>query len=276
MTLMNAPPCAIITVVISLIGAAMPTIQVEIIPYYSDNYSYLIHHPEPDLTALVDCGDARSIIERLKKKGWDLDAILIAHDHVDHTSGLGALRDEYPKASVYTPKKTGFGPSVRVVSDGEKIPFGPMEIEAISVPFHTLYCTSYYVDSCLFVSDSLFSGGCGRLFEGSRSDLMRAMDRFAAFARDTLIYFGHEYTVDNLRFAREVEPENSDITDYMAKCEVRRLSGKPTTPTTLERELKVNPFLRIDEEPVIDFVDPRKRYSRVDRIGLLREAKDRY
>jgi hydroxyacylglutathione hydrolase len=254
----------------------MPTIRVEVIPYYSDNYSYLIRHPESKHTALVDCGDARSIAARLEKLGWELDVILIAHDHIDHTSGLGALRAEYRGARVYTPKKTGFGPSVTAVTDGDKIPLGPIEIEAVSVPFHTLNCTSYYVDSCLFVSDSLFSGGCGRLFEGTREDLMRAMDRFASFARSTRIYFGHEYTLDNLRFAQEVEPENSDITDYLAKCEVRRLSGKPTTPTTLGRELKVNPFLRINEEPVIDFVDPRRQYSRVERIGLLRKAKDRY
>ena len=254
----------------------MPTVQVEIIPYYSDNYSYLIRHPESAHTALVDCGDARSISARLKKKGWDLDAILIAHDHVDHTSGLKALRAEYRGASVYTPGETGFGPSVTVVEDGFKIPFGPMEIEAISVPFHTMNCTSYHIDGCLFVSDSLFSGGCGRLFEGTPEDLMRAMDRFATFAKSTRIYFGHEYTVDNLAFAREVEPENGDITDYLAKCETRRLGGKPTTPTTLAQELKINPFLRIDSEAVIDFVDQKRRLSRAERIGRLREDKDRY
>ncbi len=254
----------------------MPTVKIETIPYYSDNYSYLIHNPESEDTALVDCGDARATIARLKKKGWRLDIILIAHDHIDHTSGLEALRAEYRDACVYTPVKTGFGPSVTVAGDGDKIPFGPMEIETVSVPFHTLHCRSYYIDSCLFVSDSLFSGGCGRLFEGSPEDLMRAMDRFAAFAPDTQVYFGHEYTVDNLRFAREVEPENSDITDYLAKCEVRHLKGKPTTPTTLAQELKINPFLRIDAEAVIDFVDPRRRLSRAERIGRLRESKDRY
>ncbi len=276
MRLMNKPPYAIIYGITSFKGAAMPTVKVEVIPYYTDNYSYLIHHPESEHTALVDCGDARAIIERLEKKGWGLDAILIAHDHIDHTSGLGALRAKYPGAILYTPANADFGPNTRGVSDGDRIPFGPMEIEAVGVPFHTMSCTSYYIDSCLFVSDSLFSGGCGRLFEGSRLDLMRAMDRFAAFARDTLIYFGHEYTINNLEFAKEVEPANSDITDYMAKCKVRRLGGKPTTPTTLERELKVNPFLRIDEEAVIDFVDRKRKYDRVDRIGLLREAKDRY
>ena len=146
----------------------MPTVQVEIVPYYSDNYSYLIHHPESAHTALVDCGDARAIIERLEVKGWGLDAILIAHDHLDHTSGIKALRAEYREALLYTPKKTGFGPSVKVVHDGYKIPFGPMEIEAVSVPFHTLYCTSYYIDNCLFVSDAdskevLWSFGPGEL-----------------------------------------------------------------------------------------------------------------
>ncbi len=276
MTLRNTPPYAIIAGVNSIKGTAMPTVRVEIIPYYSDNYSYLIHHPESKHTALVDCGDARSISARLEKLGWELDVILIAHDHIDHTSGLGALRAEHRGARVYTPKETGFGPSVTAVSDGEKIPLGPIEIEAVGVPFHTLNCTSYYVDSCLFVSDSLFSGGCGRLFEGTREDLMRAMDRFATFPHDTLIYFGHEYTLDNLRFAATVEGENRDIEEYARECERCLESGGVTTPTTIGRELKVNPFLRIDEEAVTRFVDPEGRYTRTERLGLLRKAKDRF
>jgi hydroxyacylglutathione hydrolase len=254
----------------------MQTVQVETVPYYSDNYCYLIHHPGSGKTALVDCGDGRAIIKRLELKGWGLDLILIAHHHIDHTSGISMVRGAYPGARVYAPADGGLGPLSVVAADGDKIPLGPLEVEAVGVAFHTLGCTSYYVDGCLFVSDTLFSGGCGRLFEGTQENLERAMDRLAAFPPETRIYFGHEYTFDNLRFAATVENENRDIEEYARECKKRLGSGGVTTPTTLGRELKINPFLRIDEEAVTRFVDPAGRYTRTERLGLLRKAKDRF
>ncbi|MFQ5329472.1 MAG: hydroxyacylglutathione hydrolase [Thermodesulfobacteriota bacterium] len=255
----------------------MEELIVETVPYSSDNYCYLIHHPPSNMTALVDCGDAEAVASHLETRGWSLDMILLAHYHYDHTAGAGRLIESLSDVTVYQPEGEGRIniPAVEV-SDGEEIPFGPLTIEALRLPAHTRYCTNYYIAGHLFVSDTLFSAGCGRLFEGTAADLERAMERIAALPPETLVYFGHEYTLANLDFALTVEPNNRDIIEYQKRCRAMRNKGLYTTPTTIGQELKVNPFLRIDHRDVIAFVDPDRRYSRIERIGLLRRAKDRF
>ncbi|MEE8184955.1 MAG: hydroxyacylglutathione hydrolase [Thermodesulfobacteriota bacterium] len=250
---------------------------VKTIAYSSDNYCYLIHHPLTGKTALVDCGEAESVLRYLKREQWKLDVILLTHYHYDHTAGTSRVIKAFPNATIYSPlgeERIGFS-SVKV-KDGDEIPLGPLEVKAVSVPAHTRYCTNYYIRGHIFVSDTFFSAGCGRVFEGTALDLEKAMDRLASLPPETLIYFGHEYTLDNLRFAISVEPDNPDIIDYISKCQRRRGSGEFTTPTTLAQELKINPFLRIDHENVIKFIDPSGVYGRTERIGLLRKAKDKY
>jgi len=255
----------------------MEELIVETVPYSADNYCYLIHHTPSKMTALVDCGDAEAVVRHLEGRGWSLDMILLAHHHYDHTAGTARLIDSRPDVTVYKPEgEERIEIPALTVSDGEEIPFGPLTIEAIRLPAHTLCCTSYYVEGHLFVSDTLFSAGWGRLFEGTSADLERATEIIAALPPETLVYFGHEYTLANLDFALTVEPENRDIIEYQRRCRAMRGRGLYTTPTTIAQELKVNPFLRIDHRDVIAFVDPEGRYSRTERIGLLRSAKDRF
>lgn len=255
----------------------MDKIQIEILAYFSDNYCYLVHHQGSGKTVLVDCGDPRAALSRLQSNGWGLDAVLLTHHHPDHTGGLPFLKDKYPQAVVYGPEGEDRIEGVtHGVGDGGKIPFGPLEIEALSVPFHTSHCTNFFVGGHLFTSDTLFSGGCGRIFEGSSEELERAMDRLASFPPETLVYFGHEYTVHNLKFARRIEPENKDIAGYLEQCQTQKMLGRYTTPTTIGRELKVNPFLRIDTDVVRRFVDPEGKHTRTERMRLLRMAKDRF
>ena len=178
---------------------------------------------------------------------------------------------------LYSASRIGRGGSSFVeINDGDTIHLGSLKIEAVRTPAHTRDITCFYLPGHLFVSDALFSAGCGRLFEGTAADLELAMDRFASFPPETLIYFGHEYTIANLRFALTVEPDNQDIQDYMSRCQEKLKAGKFTTPTTVAQELKVNPFLRINQEDVIRFVDPGGSYNRRERIGLLRKAKDNF
>ncbi|MFQ5586504.1 MAG: hydroxyacylglutathione hydrolase [Thermodesulfobacteriota bacterium] len=255
----------------------MKELVIETVPYSSDNFCYLIHHPPSKVTALVDCGDAGAVISRLEKRGWGLDIILLAHHHYDHTSGAAQLLRSIPGATVYKPEgEERINLPSASVRDGDEISFGPLTIEALRVPAHTRCCTNYYLEGHLFVSDTLFSAGCGRLFEGTAADLERAMDRIAALPPETLVYFGHEYTLNNLDFALTVEPKNRDTTEYQKRCRALRGKGLCTTPTTIGQELRVNPFLRIDHHDVVCFVDPDGVYSRTERIGLLRRAKDQF
>jgi hydroxyacylglutathione hydrolase len=255
----------------------MEELIIETVPYSSDNYCYLIHHPPSKMTALVDCGDAEAVARHLEERGWKLDMILLAHHHYDHTAGTARLIRSIPGVTVYKPEgEERIKLPAVTVSDGESIPFGPLMIEALRLPAHTRCCTNYYLEGHLFVSDTLFSAGCGRLFEGKAADLERAMDRIGNLPSETLVYFGHEYTLANLDFALTVEPKNRDIIEYQKRCLAMRGKNLCTTPTTIGQELRVNPFLRIDHRDVITFVDPEGLYSRTERIGLLRMAKDNF
>lgn len=255
----------------------MDSLLIETVPYFSDNYAYLIHDALSGKTALVDCGEAEPVLKQLSRNNLNLDAILMTHHHYDHVSGVSGLNDEFPNVTLYSASRRGLaGSSFVEINDGDTIQLGSLKIEAVRTPAHTQDSTCFYLPGHLFVSDALFSAGCGRLFEGTAADLERAMDRFAGFPPETLIYFGHEYTISNLRFALTVEPDNQDIRDYMSHCQEKLKADRYTTPTTVAQELKVNPFLRIDEEDVIRFVDPGESYNRRERIGLLRKAKDNF
>jgi hydroxyacylglutathione hydrolase len=257
-------------------------LRVETVPYGTDNYCYLLI--TPGAVALVDCGEAEPVLARLKSLGRRLDAVFICHTHYDHTAGLLALIEVCPDLSVFASTMdvtTGVKHTrhITVVTDGMEVKVGggtdAFIVSALSVPAHTSSCFNYYSGGALFTSDTLFSAGCGRLFEGSPENLLSAMDRLSAYPPGTRVYFGHEYTESNLRFALYVEPDNTDIIEYIKEIALNA-RGEVTTPSTIEREIMVNPFFRIDSEAVVAFVDPEGRHTRAERMGLLRRAKDRF
>lgn len=255
----------------------MNSFVVEVVPYLDDNFAYLIHHLESRATVLIDCGDAAPVVARLSEKKWQLDAILLTHFHHDHSGDAPKIAKLFPNSRIYFP----YGED-RLKMKGEEIKGGKrwkvkgMAIEAVDLSAHTLPCFGYLIGQSLFVGDVLFSAGCGRLFEGTAADMEKAMDRLRQFPKATKIYFGHEYTLANLEFAQSVEPENAAIRDYYTYCRKLQQESLFTTPSTLGQELEINPFLRIDQEDVIQYVDPKGQYSRTERMGLLRKAKDRF
>ena len=256
--------------------AEKSSFTVHAVPYASDNYAYLLRNETANKTALFDCGDAEPILNFLSKKSWELNYIFATHFHGDHTAGITELIDKYPQAQTIKPaQENRIKDYTTELDDLESISFGDQKIQAIRVPAHTQHCTSYYIKPFLFVGDSLFSAGCGRLFEGDGKDLLRIMDRYAEFPENTQIFFGHEYTLNNVKFAKTIESNNPDLNEYHQNLtkpqEILR-----TTPTTIEFEKKINPFLRIDQPEIIQKIDLGGNMQRYERITVLRDLKNRF
>ena len=250
---------------------------VEIVPYFQDNYAYLLHCDQSRQTAVFDCGDVNSVIGVLQRRNWHLTHIFATHFHTDHTSGISALMERYPQAQFIKPAgEIRLREPSRELNDGEYVHVGNYRIRAIRVPAHTKNCTSYMTEECLFVGDALFSAGCGRLFEGSANDLLAAMDTFLELPDDTKVYAGHEYTKSNLQFALHAEKNNQAAESHYEKVVRMRMRDECTMPSTIGREKRINPFLRIDRESVWRTIDSGDTMNRVQRIAALRRLKDKF
>lgn len=223
---------------------------------FSDNYLWLIidaDAPEQArYAAIVDPGDARPVAAMLDCHGITLAAMLITHHHFDHTSGIKALLARGNNIPVYGPAGETIPAMTHPLRDGDNIelPHGLGNFRVLEVPGHTAGHIAYYAAPRLFCGDTLFAGGCGRLFEGTAEQLWRSLNKLAALPDNTLIYCAHEYTLNNLQFARVVEPDNLAITRRLAKVEQLRRDGLPTVPSTLAEEKATNPFLRCDQDTV--------------------------
>ncbi len=223
------------------------------LPAFQDNYLWLLQDGQRAL--VVDPGDAEPVLAGLRQAAARLEAILVTHHHGDHTGGVQALR-EATGAVVYGPAREDIPAPFTPVSGGDTVRVLGLDWQVIDVPGHTAGHIAYYcadVDGAplLFCGDTLFSGGCGRLFEGTPAQMLDSLDRLADLPGATRVCCAHEYTVSNLRFARAVEPGNAGLIEYLSHCEDLRAQGEPTLPSTLERERQVNPFLRTRAPDVI-------------------------
>ena len=213
------------------------------IPAFNDNYIWLL--VQDDKAWAVDPGEAAPVLKVLREKKLHLEGILLTHHHSDHTGGVAELLRHY-NVPVYGPDNSPVSALIsHPLQEASCIALGNMAFSVIAIPGHTLDHIAFYSveEKILFCGDTLFSAGCGRVFEGTHEQMYHALLKLAALPDDTEVYCGHEYTLSNLRFAAAVEPKNNDILKYQKQCEVLRAKNSPTLPSTIAQEKKINPFL---------------------------------
>ncbi len=216
------------------------------IPAFEDNYIWLLRRGAHAL--VVDPGDAVPVISLLQAQSLQLDAILVTHHHADHIGGVADLLQAYPEALVYAPKKGAYALQHVGVEEKSSVHFPHLELEltVMEIPGHTLDHIAYYGANHLFCGDTLFSAGCGRLFEGTPQQMLHSLRRLAALPPDTKVCCGHEYTLHNLAFARQLDADNPALQERLLQASQLRAAGLPTLPSTLAIELATNPFLRCE------------------------------
>lgn len=233
----------------------MSPIELIPIPAFADNYLWLL--VRDGNAVVVDPGDAAPVEAALVQRGLNLVAILITHHHADHIGGLSALLAQR-SLPVYGPRRESA--TIRHLSvlldDGDTAEVLGQRFEVIEVPGHTKGHIAYFAAATdtqsplLLCGDTLFSGGCGRLFEGTAAQMHRSLSRLAALPGATQVYCTHEYTTSNLLFAQTVEPDNADLAEHLHRVRELRSANTPTLPSSIDLELRINPFLRSDRPGV--------------------------
>jgi hydroxyacylglutathione hydrolase len=250
------------------------------IPAFSDNYFWLMHDGQRAL--VVDPGDEAPIISTLETLDLTLESILITHHHIDHVGGLQAL-SQYTQAKLYGPAGETMPVPVIPLGQGDEVKTLSITFRVLDVPGHTAGHIAYVADlpyqaPVLFCGDTLFSGGCGRLFEGTPAQMLASLDALSSLAENTRVCCAHEYTLSNLRFAKAIEPQNAELAHYTLQCQHLRSQGLPTLPSTIATERAINPFLRSRVPTVVQAVQHHASCDagEVDIFAALREWKNQF
>jgi hydroxyacylglutathione hydrolase len=250
------------------------------LPAFADNYIWMLH--DGARAVVVDPGDAAPVVDALSRLRLQLAGILVTHHHGDHTGGIEALRSQL-HGPVWGPARERIPTPYTPLQQGDTLQVLGLEFDVFDVPGHTAGHIAYAqrgADSAplLFCGDTLFSGGCGRLFEGTPAQMHESLSRLAALPADSRVCCTHEYTLSNLRFAAAVEPDNEDLVRYRAHCESLRAQQQPTLPSRIDLELQINPFLRCTVPAVVRSARAHgaTNDSPVAVLAALREWKNRF
>lgn len=220
------------------------------IPALGDNYIWRLPAGAGRGTVLVDPGEAAPVFAAAAEGGWEPAAILLTHHHGDHVGGVPALLERWPRLEVIAPDDARIPHATRRVGDGDRVEAAGHAFDVLAVPGHTVSHIAFHGHGVLFCGDTLFSLGCGRLFEGTPARMLASLDRLAALPGDTLVCCGHEYTQSNAAFALAADPDNPALRRRSEEVAAMRDRSQPTLPVTLENERACNPFLRIDAPAV--------------------------
>ena len=254
------------------------SLQVTAIPAFDDNYLWLIHDQE--YAAIVDPGDAASVEAALAAHQLKLAAILLTHHHADHAGGVPALLRHW-NVPVYGPASERIPGISHPLRQGDVVTLTSPELRlsVLDVPGHTAGHIAYVAESepWLFCGDTLFAGGCGRLFEGTAEQMTNSLEKISALPDNTKVYCAHEYTVSNLRFAVAAEPDNPRTAERLTAAQALRARGIATVPSTLGEEKLTNPFLRYREKSIVDLLKSSGRLDNANPVkafAALREWKN--
>ncbi len=240
------------------------TVTVTAIPMLTDNYSWLLTESGSGKLGIVDPAEAAPAIAAIEAAGGRLDSIFLTHHHGDHIDGVPELVRKYGAKVIGNAGDAHRLPKLDVaIREGDHVPFGAASAQVIDTPGHTIGHIAYYFadGGLLFCGDTMFSLGCGRLFEGTPEDMFESLQKFAELPKETLVCAGHEYTQSNAKFALSVDPENPAVRSRASEVEALRAAGKATLPVALGSEMASNPFLRALDAP---------------SLGRLRAAKDHF
>jgi hydroxyacylglutathione hydrolase len=251
------------------------------IPAFNDNYIWLICDRTTGLAWVVDPGDAAPVIDALARMQLQLEGVLITHHHFDHVGGLSELQSAF-RPRVIGPDNPAIAGLDRTCVAGDRVTVLGLELQVMEVPGHTLDHIAYYCESpepVLFCGDTLFAGGCGRLFEGTPPMMLESLQSLASLPDETRVYCAHEYTLSNLDFALAVEPDNLPLQQRMASARAMRDAGEPTVPSTLALERATNPFLRCEEKTLVTSLEQQGKLENASPAGVfstVRAWKDNY
>jgi hydroxyacylglutathione hydrolase len=231
----------------------MKPLDLDVFLCRTDNFGVLVHDPETGHTASIDAPDADAIIAAANRRGWTISHIFTTHHHTDHVEGNLALKEKYGCEIIGPINEAVAIPGLDMtMSDDDTFLFGEHPVRVIETPGHTAghICYHFTDDKLLFAADTLFALGCGRLFERPPADMWHSLQKLAVLPDETAIYFGHEYTLSNARFALTIDPDNERLKARAAEIEALRAEGKFTIPTTLALEKETNPFLRAGDPAI--------------------------